>query len=219
MSDQFNSGSSDRSGATPWNSPDPSTPAGNTGSGSDQFNSGNQSYGSGNTFDSTAGQSAGAPSYSQPTYPQSAYSQPAGAGQYGAVGNPDPYAAGSYGPKPQGMAIAALVFGILSILLGAPILGVILGLVAIVLGFIALKKVKKGVGGGRGLAIAGIVTGIIGALISIVLTVFLGAVLNGLFQSGSLEGAMECSQLPQAQQEACINNWIENMDQGTSDRT
>ncbi len=66
-------------------------------------------------------------------------------------------------PESNGMAIAALVLGILSLvtfwLCG---LGAVLGLVAIVLGAVALSKANKTPArDGRGQAIAGIVTGAI----------------------------------------------------------
>lgn len=80
----------------------------------------------------------------------------------------------SYSSPPQarplgsGLAIAALVLGILALLTFWTIVGgILLGLVAIVLGVVALRRVKKGLAAGRGLAIAGVVLGILGLLLSL----------------------------------------------------
>ncbi len=89
--------------------------------------------------------------------------------------NQPPGGYGGYGQQPgyppakqgSGLAIAALVVGILAVLSGITVLGgILLGLVAIVLGAIASSKAKKGTGGGRGMAIAGIVLGVLGLVIA-----------------------------------------------------
>jgi hypothetical protein len=94
---------------------------------------------------------------------------------YGAPGGYPP--PGGYAPpvakQSNGMAIAALVCGILTIVTCLfP-----LGLVAAILGFIGLSKAKNLNGSGRGLAIGGIITGIIGLISGAVLVfaVFLAA--------------------------------------------
>ena len=76
----------------------------------------------------------------------------------------------SYGQPPsQGLAIASLICGIVS-LIGCCIWFVTLplGLVAMVLGFVALSKVKSDPAryAGKGMARAGIVTGILGLIAS-----------------------------------------------------
>jgi type IV pilus assembly protein PilA len=80
--------------------------------------------------------------------------------------NPNPQYPGQPPAGPQetsGMAIAALVFGILGICLPCP-----LGLVGIILGIVALNRIGSTPGlGGRGLAIAGIVVPIAAGVVSI----------------------------------------------------
>ena len=83
-----------------------------------------------------------------------------------------------YGPAPyvptlpggakssNGLAIAALVLGIISVLC----LGPIAGIVAIVLGVLGMKKSGQ-TGSGKGMSIAGLVLGVIGTLIGIVIIV------------------------------------------------
>jgi hypothetical protein len=62
------------------------------------------------------------------------------------------------------MATVALVLGIISLVCAYP-----LGIVAVIIGFIALGKAKQMNGAGRGMAIGGIVTGAIAFLVAIAL--------------------------------------------------
>lgn len=81
------------------------------------------------------------------------------------------------GHPSNGLAIASLVTGILALLTGFIIIGFALGIAAIILGAIGLRKP-----GGKGMSIAGIVTGALGLLTSLVFGIFL---LFGLLASGA----------------------------------
>jgi hypothetical protein len=71
--------------------------------------------------------------------------------------------------KKSGKAIAALVLGILSLL--APF-GIVLGIIAIVLGSLARKEIQADAGlEGDGMALAGIITGAVGSVLFLVLIV------------------------------------------------
>lgn len=71
--------------------------------------------------------------------------------------------------KTNGLAIAALITGIIAVVSGwAPFWGFLVGAAAIVLGILGLKKSAHM----KGLSIAGIITGAIGALWSLVISVF-----------------------------------------------
>lgn len=75
----------------------------------------------------------------------------------------------------KGMAIAAMVLGILSIIFALlPIVSIPLGLLAIIFGILAIKKP------GRGMAIAGLVTGIIGLLLGLLIFVAAAVALPSL---------------------------------------
>ena len=76
---------------------------------------------------------------------------------------------------PAGMAIASLVMGIVSILGALPLsfITIVVALVGLILGIIALRKVSKGTGGGKGMAIGGVVTSAIGFILSAVVLVLL----------------------------------------------
>jgi hypothetical protein len=88
--------------------------------------------------------------------------------------NPPAYgtrpAAGPYGapvltPR-NGLGTAALVFGILALLSGVILIGAILGVVAIILGFAGRARVKRGEATNGGSAMAGILTGLVGIIIA-----------------------------------------------------
>ncbi|MFJ8649266.1 DUF4190 domain-containing protein [Streptomyces sp. NPDC093546] len=71
------------------------------------------------------------------------------------------HAAGTGGERPgQGMAIAALVTGVLSLLLfWLWFVGIPLAIAAIVLGVIAVRRARRGRAAGKGMAITGLVLG------------------------------------------------------------
>lgn len=121
-----------------------------------------------------------------------------------------PYGAPPPGSGPpqsrsKGMAIAALVIGILAILLCWTIVGgILLGLIAVVLGLVAAGRAKRGVAGGRGMAITGAVLGLVGAILSGVLVAIGVSFLNSesaqnlqecLEQAGNDQAAIEQCQL------------------------
>jgi len=76
---------------------------------------------------------------------------------------PQAPAAPAAGGGTNGLAIASLIMGILSMVC----LGILTGIPAIICGHMALKRIKESGQGGRGLAIVGLVLG----YISIVLTI------------------------------------------------
>lgn len=96
----------------------------------------------------------------QPQYPQAPYGgQPQyGGGQYG-----QPYGQ----PQPsKGLAVTSLVLGIIALLLSWLVFPAVLGLIAVVLGFVAIAKASKGTAGGRGMAIGGIITGVLSLVVA-----------------------------------------------------
>lgn len=100
------------------------------------------------------------------TWGQQAYAQPAGGGT-------------------NGMAITSLVVAIVSFFLAFIVIGALGGVVAVVLGIVALRRVRDagGAQGGRGLAISGIVVGglsiLIGAALLVVFVIVGTAVEQG----------------------------------------
>ena len=82
------------------------------------------------------------------------------------------------------LAVAALVCGVLGILFfWCGFIGLPLGIAGLVLGFLAMGKVKQGTGGGRGLALAGAICGGVAVVLSIVWIVVIFASGNADFSS------------------------------------
>jgi Domain of unknown function (DUF4190) len=77
-------------------------------------------------------------------------------------------------PQQQGLAVASLILGIISITFGWICGGPIVGLVAVVLGSVALTQIKKNPQQytGKPIAIAGVITGGIALLVNLAFMVF-----------------------------------------------
>lgn len=162
--------------------------------------------------------------YEQPAYGQSEYGQSQyGQDYYGqqGYGQPAPYGAPGVAPASNGMAVGALVTGIIGLLFAVLFfpLGIILGIVATVLGFIAMRKAntleataqQQGmpVNSRKGLAIGGLATGIISLVISLALLVFGINFARELMDSGIIEACQEFANDPQALNE-CLMREMEN---------
>lgn len=95
-------------------------------------------------------------------------------------------------PK-NGMGTAALVLGILAIVLcWSAIGGIILGALAIIFGIIGIRRVGQRIATNKGAAIAGLVTGIVGLIIAVIFTIAYGSILS-IF-GGSINDYTHCVQ-------------------------
>ncbi|MGB3770681.1 MAG: DUF4190 domain-containing protein [Rhodococcus sp. (in: high G+C Gram-positive bacteria)] len=145
-------------------------------------------------------------------------------GQYGQQ-NPyqqDPYQqnpyGGGYGQQPpaspkNGLGVAALVLGILSILAFWTFgFGILLGIVAVIMGFVGRGRAKRGEATNGGVALSGIVLGVLGILVGAVflaLTVFVFNAVDG-------QGLVDClSQAggDSAQIEQCQQDFTGNLEE------
>jgi hypothetical protein len=134
--------------------------------------------------------------------PEQTWQQPADQGGAGSGGQPPSWQqAPAWSPSggdpsassgTNGIAIAAMIIGIIALLISwIPILGVLAGVLALVLGFVGRSKAKKTPAvGGNGAAITGIVTGILATLINIGITIALFAF--GSTFMGSFETYEDC---------------------------
>lgn len=87
---------------------------------------------------------------------------------YGSQPGYSGYGPGYGTPRPKGLAIASMVCGIVSLLLWCfPLLGLPVGIAAVVTGVLARRKIQEGVADGDGMALAGLITGIIGLVINL----------------------------------------------------
>ncbi len=109
---------------------------------------------------------------------------------------------------PKGLAVASLILGIVGIFTSFLLFGALLGLVALILGFVALGKVKRGEADGRGLAIGGIITGVLAMLLTLLLVATVGSVL--ISKKDEISNYADClknaNNDKQAQQ-ACANEF------------
>lgn len=174
----------------PAESADPSAAA----AGSDYAAAGSTAPSSSSSLDSSASPSYPESSYSSPSYADPSYSSPS----YPAA---DPYAAplayAGAAPLPKGLAVSSLVLGILAFLTGFIVLGFLFAIAGLILGFLALGRVRKGTASGKGMAIAGLILSGLGLIGSIVSAVFF----SWLFSVG-----FECSTTysTQSQIDSCI---------------
>jgi hypothetical protein len=94
----------------------------------------------------------------------------------------------------SGLAIAAFVLGLLSILVCliplVNVLAVVGGLIAVVLGIVALRKLVPGAGG-KGFAITGIVLGAVSLVVAVLMLVVIGTAVKSLDDSGELDAILE----------------------------
>ncbi|MEX1015021.1 MAG: DUF4190 domain-containing protein [Candidatus Paceibacterota bacterium] len=97
----------------------------------------------------------------------------------------------------SGLATASLILGLVSFI---PLVGVLLGILAVILGIISLKQIKKMNLGGKKMAISGIILGLLGII-------FTFAMYGLLFYYGSVSKTGPFAELkPQASQQILIQN-------------
>ncbi|GEO94032.1 DUF4190 domain-containing protein [Kocuria turfanensis] len=148
--------------------------------GQDQYGQGQ--YGQGQY----GGGQYGAGQYGQDQYSQGQYGGQGYPAQYqqgqGYPGQQGQYDMGQYGAgaKPQGtgLGIAALILGIVSLLTCWFVLGLVPGLVGLVLGIVAVRKLGRTPGASKAVPIIGIVLSVLGILASIFFLVIFGALLG-----------------------------------------
>ena len=149
----------------------------------------------------------------QPDYTRGEPGQP-GYGMAGGNYNQPPTSYGYEAPPPQqnnGVALAAMIVGILS-LLGLLFLfpGLILGVIALILGIVGVKKANSIVGPGsrKGMAISGIVMGAIATILSALMLIFGISVAKQLLNDGVFE-ACEQFEGNNEQYQSCIEDEVE----------
>lgn len=107
---------------------------------------------------------------------------------------------------PKGLAIASLVLGILGLVTSFFLFGGVLGLIAVILGIVALSKIKKGEADGKGMAIGGLVTGAIAILIALVIAIAVGSFL-GSEEFSNLTECVSAADNDQAEIQKCENEF------------
>ncbi|MCS0636204.1 DUF4190 domain-containing protein [Streptomyces sp. LP05-1] len=135
-------------------------------------------------------------------------------------GRYQPYPAGGPqepAPAPvrgNGMAIAALVLGVIGLLLFWSVFGgVILGLLALILGIVGARRARGGRARHRGMAVAGIVLGALALIGSVVVAAIGLSVLN----SDEFKSYSDCVEhaKTQADRDDCSRQFQRDVDQKT----
>jgi hypothetical protein len=154
--------------------------------------------------------------------PSSAYPSGPGAGQVPGAGYPPnagytPYQ--SYGypypmmPMPQqelpkGMAIAAMVLGIVGLCTSIFYIGGVIGIVGLVFSIIALRSANRGRTGGRGMAIAGLVTSIIAIVVNTIEIIVIVWFVHTAVNCAQYEPTTYPNSGSQSQYDACMRQGI-----------
>ncbi|MET7770437.1 DUF4190 domain-containing protein [Nocardia sp. NPDC005366] len=140
-------------------------------------------------------------------YPPGQYPPPP-SGQY-------PPPGGQYwqeSPKGKGIAVTALVLGILAIFgLLVVVGGFLFGVFAVIFGIIALVKVRRGTGGGTGFAATGIVLGVIALIAATVISI----VGWSLFVNSGGKDFLDCVNKAgndQSKIDDCEREWNQNIE-------
>lgn len=155
----------------------------------------------------------GQPQPAPPTYgqPGPAYGAPApGYGVPAGYGTPTGYGAPGYPTaKRNGLGIAALVLGLLSIPFGLIFVGGVMAVLAIIFGFLGRGRVKRGEADNPGVALAGIITGAIGLLVVIGFIIAVVA----LAHSSTVKNLQHCldKASTQAQRTACNDKFTKDL--------
>ena len=119
-------------------------------------------------------------------------------------GAPQGYGGPVYTSGPQnGLGIAALVLGLLAVVLGLAVIGGLIGVVAIGLGFAGRGRVKQGIADNKGMATIGIITGFVGFLLACFTVVLLVVGTVSLLHSNTVKDIKQCLSNDKAQQTAC----------------
>lgn len=130
-------------------------------------------------------------------------------------GNYPPPGQGQYwqeSPKGKGMAITALVLGILALLTFWSVVGGLLfGLFGLIFGIIAFVKTRRGTGGGTGMA----VTGLVLSVLAIIGSILIGIVGWSFFVESGGRDLIDCLNKAgndQAAIDECEREWEQNVE-------
>jgi len=155
--------------------------------------------------------------YQPGAYPPGPYqpgAYPPGPYQGGYPAPPTPYwdpAAAPMTPR-NGLGVAALIVGVCALIGSFSIAGgIVLGIVAVILGFVGRGRVKRGEATNGGVATAGIVLGVLGIIAGLIFV----AIWVGLFKEVGAGGYFDCLQQAgedRALVEQCANEFRQSVE-------
>ncbi len=110
----------------------------------------------------------------------------------------------------NGFGIAALVLGIIAIVLSwSAVGGIVFGVLAIIFAVLGMRRANQRIATNKGMSIAGLVTGIVGLVIGVLFAILFGS-LWSLFGSQQFQDLKTCLQHAgndQAQIQQCNNQF------------
>jgi hypothetical protein len=112
-------------------------------------------------------------SYQTPGYPPNPAYTP-----YQSYGYPYPMMPGPQPEPPKGFAITGMVLGIVGLCTSLFYIGGVIGIVGLIFSIIALRAARRGQSGGKGMAIAGLVTSIVAIVVNAIEIVLIVWVFN-----------------------------------------
>ncbi|HYZ67210.1 MAG TPA: DUF4190 domain-containing protein [Mycobacterium sp.] len=127
---------------------------------------------------------------------------------------PQPYAGYSPGPiaPRNGLGIAALVVAIIGLVFCWTVIGgVILGFAAVIIGFVARGRVKRGQATNGGVAIAGIVLGFLAIIVSVIFIPIWYSVFKDVGGTDYFDCVSKAGQDAQAIQQ-CVNQFRDRVE-------
>jgi hypothetical protein len=149
-------------------------------------------------------------SYQPGTYPPGPYQPGPYQGGYPAPPYWDP-AAAPMTPR-NGLGVAALIVGVCALIGSFSIAGgIVLGIVAVILGFVGRGRVRRGEATNGGVATAGIVLGVLGIIAGLIFV----AIWVGLFKEVGAGGYFDCLQQAgedRALVEQCANEFRQSVE-------
>jgi len=106
------------------------------------------------------------------------------------------WAAGAGPVGKNGLAVAAMVLGVIGLISSIVFVGGLFGVIGLILGIVALKKAKR-TGVGRGMSITGVVTSFIAIVASVLVVIFMtwyADKTQKCYDPGSLQRYEKCVQ-------------------------
>ncbi len=157
-------------------------------------------------------------SYGPGSYPPGSYNPgPYPPGPYPGAYPPAPYGDYYQGPPPapkNGLGVAALVVAIIALIGSFSVVGgILLGIVAVILGFIARGRAKSGEATNGGVALAGIILGVV----SIIAGLAFIAIWVGLFKEVGATDYFDCLQQA-GQDRSAVQQCSDEFRQSVSER-
>lgn len=157
--------------------------------------------------------------YAYPPGPQPGYPP----GPYPGAYPPPPMPYGDYYPGApvaarNGMGVAAVVIGVIALVASCSVAGgLILGITAIILGFLGRTRVKRGEANNGGVALTGIILGAVAVVVSVAFIALYSSVFNK-YGGSDLVSCVQNAGGDNDQVQLCMEEFQQRVDEGATTR-